>query len=313
MADTTVPIFSFPELQEGLRRDEFRTCLTEKGVFYLTEPPIPEGEYRRARAAMMDFFVHASEEEKASVMNANPSIRRGYSRLEAESTAKVTNTGDYSDYSMAYSMGMFENLFPSSELEEVLTPYFGRTYAAAQEVARSVLDAAGARCEGGVDSFLECDPVLRFRYFPEVPEHRCAEHQPLRMAPHYDLSIVTLIRQEPCSNGFVSLQCEVGGSFVGLPSMPGSLVVVCGAVSTLVSGGKVKAPKHRVLAPASEQRVGSSRTSSVFFLRPGADFTFSIPLAKACGFDVSLGGDTATFKDWIGGNYVNLNTRAAET
>lgn len=313
MAGTTVPIFSFVELQKDLHRDEFRSCLMEKGVFYLKEAPVLEAEHRLAATTIMNFLAHASDTEKASVANTNPRVRRGYSRLEAESTAQVTNTGQYSDYSMAYSMGVSDNLFPSPEFEEVLTPYFSRTYGAAREIARMVLDVAGARCEGGVDSFLDCDPVFRFRYFPEVPEHRCAERQPLRMASHYDLSIVTLIHQQPCPNGFVSLQCEVGGVFVDLPFVPNSLVVMCGAVSTLVSGGKIRAPKHRVLAPGLEQRAGSSRTSSVFFLRPKSDFTFSVPLAKACGFDVSLGSDTATFRDWIGGNYVNLSTKTLAT
>uniref|UniRef100_A0A914VNZ3 Fe2OG dioxygenase domain-containing protein n=1 Tax=Plectus sambesii TaxID=2011161 RepID=A0A914VNZ3_9BILA len=206
-------------------------------------------------------------------------------------------------------MGISDNLFPSPEFEQVWTHYFSQMYGAAQETAREVLNTMGAYCEGGIDSFLDCDPMLRFRYFPEVPEHRCAELQPLRMAPHYDLSIVTLIHQTPCPNGFVSLQCNIGGTFVDVPPIPSSVVVVCGAVSTLVCGGKVKAPNHQVLAPASKQRVGSSRTSSVFFLRPKSDFTVSIPLAKTCGFNTSLTGDTATFKDWIGGNYINLHTK----
>jgi deacetoxycephalosporin-C synthase len=309
MRNGTAPIFSLIGLQKGLRQDELRSCLMEKGVFYLKEHGISETEHQVARETTMNFFEHGSEEGKASVTNAIPGIRRGYSKLEAESTAKVTNTGKYSDYSMAYSMGISGNLFPSAEFEKVWTLYFGRVYGAAQDVAREVLKAIGACCEGGIDSFLDCDPVMRFRYYPEVPEYRCSEQEPLRMAPHYDLSIVTLIHQTPCPNGFVSLQCEVGGTFVDLPPMPDSLVVVCGAILTLVSRGKAKAPKHQVLSPSSTQRLGSSRTSTVFFLRPKSDFTFSIPLAKAFGFDISLAGDTATFKDWIGGNYINLHTK----
>jgi deacetoxycephalosporin-C synthase/deacetoxycephalosporin-C hydroxylase len=281
----------------------------EKGVFYLKECGVSDDEHQLARTVAMNFFEHGSEEEKASVITGIPGIRRGYSKLEAESTAQVTNSGEYSDYSMCYSMGTSGNLFPSPEFKQVWTNYYNRMYSAAQETARVVLNATEATCEGGIDSLLDCDPVLRFRYFPEVPEHRCAEFEPLRMAPHYDISIVTLIHQTPCPNGFVSLQYDVGGTFVDLPHVPASVVVLCGAVATLVSGGKVKAPTHRVLAPTSEQRVGSSRTSSVFFLRPKFDFTISIPLAKACGLNISLTGDTALFKDWIGGNYINLHTK----
>jgi deacetoxycephalosporin-C synthase len=106
----------------------------------------------------------------------------------------------------------------------------------------------------------------------------------------------------------VSLQCGIGDRFVDLPYVPDALVVICGAILALVSDGTAKAPKHQVLAPPSEQRAGCNRTSCVFFLRPRPDFRFSIPLARSCGFDIGLTGETATFKDWIGGNYLNLHT-----
>jgi deacetoxycephalosporin-C synthase/deacetoxycephalosporin-C hydroxylase len=312
MKDSTVPVLRLSELHKGLNQAEFRRCLTETGVFYLTDYGISEEQHQHAREAIMRFFENSSEDEKKSVINTIPNIRRGYSKLESESTAKITNAGEYTDYSVNYSMGLSGNLFPSQEFEDTITPYFKSFYSASQRTARAVLNTIGADCDGNIDSFLECDPVWRFRYFPEVPEHRSAEHQPLRMAPHYDLSIVTLIHQTPCPNGFVSLQYEIDGSYVDLPPLRNSLVVFCGAVLALVSGGQTKAPKHRVRAPASTQRVGSSRTSSVFFLRPKSDFVFSIPLAKACGFDISLTGETATFQDWIGGNYVNLHTKNSE-
>lgn len=127
------------------------------------------------------------------------------------------------------------------------------------------------------------------------------------MATHYDISTITLIHQTPCPNGFVSLKCEVdGGVYVDVPAVPDALLVICGAVATLVSEGKTKAPKHHVVAPGEDKRVGSASTSSVFFLRPKADFEFAVRKAKAYGFNVSLKGNRATFGEWIGGNYVNL-------
>ncbi len=313
MKDTTISVFNLGELRKGLHQTEFRRCLTETGVLYLRDYGMSEDQHQLARETIMRFFEQSSEDEKKSVINTVPNIRRGYSQLESESTAKVTNAGEYTDYSINYSMGISGNLFPSREFEEAMTPHFQSFYRVAQRAGKQVLNTIGAVCDESIDSFLECDPVWRFRYFPEVPEHRSAEHQPLRMAPHYDLSIITLIHQTPCPNGFVSLQCEINGTYVDMPPVPDSLVVFCGAVLALVSNGQTKAPKHRVLAPSSSQRVGSNRTSSVFFLRPKSSFTFSVPLAKACGFDVSLAGETATFQEWIGGNYVNLHTRNSET
>ncbi|MEU7056921.1 2OG-Fe(II) oxygenase family protein [Streptomyces sp. NPDC046197] len=309
MADTTVPIFSLAELQKGADREEFRRCVTQTGVFYLTDYGVLEEEHRLATDTAMDFFAHGTTQEKQAVTTKIPTMRRGYSALEAESTAQVTRTGTYTDYSMSFSMGISDNLFPSQRFEEVWTDYFGHLYAAAQETARVVLRASGTY-EGGdedMDTLLDCDPVLRLRYFPEVPEHRAAEREPRRMAPHYDLSVITLIHQTPCANGFVSLQAEVGGELVDLPAVPDAVVVLCGAIAPVVTQGAVPAPRHHVRSPGAGQREGSDRTSSVFFLRPSTDFTFSVPKARTYGLDVDLDADTATFGDWIGTNYVTMH------
>ncbi|MER5884108.1 2OG-Fe(II) oxygenase family protein [Streptomyces sp. NPDC001941] len=309
--DTTVPTFDLADLQEGRNRDAFRACLAEKGVFYLTGSSLTESDLKSAKDVAVDFFEHGTPEQKRSVTSQVPTQRRGFTGLESESTASITNTGSYTDYSMCYSMGLADNVFPTEDFRQTWTQYFGRMYDASREVARQVLLATGTEPEGGVEAFVDCDPLLRFRYFPEVPAHRSSEEEPLRMAPHYDLSSVTLIQQTPCPNGFVSLQVEVGGTFVDLPARPDSVLVFCGAIATLVTGGLVKAPRHHVAAPGRELIEGSGRTSSVFFMRPNADFSFSVPLAKECGFDISLDGETATFQDWIGGNYVNIRTEKA--
>jgi deacetoxycephalosporin-C synthase/deacetoxycephalosporin-C hydroxylase len=138
-----------------------------------------------------------------------------------------------------------------------------------------------------------------------------AETEPLRMAPHYDLSIVTLLKQTPCPNGFVSLRVQRDGEFVEVPAVPGAMLVFCGAVASIVTQNRAISPRHHVAAPGADQRVGSERTSNVFFLRPSGDFEFSVPAARELGFDISLDGERATFEEWIGGNYVNIRKKAA--
>jgi deacetoxycephalosporin-C synthase len=309
--DTAVPTFSLTEVQEGLRQDEFRSCLAEKGVFYLTDCGLSEADQERAKDIALDFFEHGTEEEKQAVTSTILTVLRGFTGLGSESTAQNTSAGTYADYSICYSIGLSDNVFPTVDFEQVWTPYFHRMYGAAREVAKQVLNATGTEPEGGTESFVDCEPLLRFRYYPEVPEHRSAEEQPLRLAAHYDLSTVTLIQQTPCPNGFVSLQGEVGGTFVDLPAKPNAVVVLCGAVATLVTGGRVKAPRHRVAAPSRDHITGSSRTSSVLFLRPDSDFTFSVPAARRWGLDISLEGDTATFKDWLDSNFAIIRGKPA--
>jgi len=314
MADTTVPLFSLAELQKGADREKLRKCVTETGVFYLTDYGATEKDHRLATDTAMDFVEHGTPEEKQAVTTKIPTMRRGYSALEAESTAQVTRTGTYTDYSMSFSMGVSDNLFPSQRFEEVWTDYFDRLYTAARETARVVLNATGTYDGGDMDTLLDCDPVLRLRYFPEVPEHRAAEHEPRRMAPHYDLSIISLIHQTPCANGFVSLQAEVGGELVDLPAVPDAVIVLCGAIAPLVTQGAAPGARTWWRGAGADMRVGSDRTSSVFFLRPSIDFAFSVPKARKYGLDVDIDIDseTATFGDWIGTNYVTMHAAARE-
>ena len=309
MSRITIPTFSLAELKQGLHHEALRACATEMGVLYLTDYGVSDEDHRQTREAAMQIFEHATPEEKQALTTKISNIRRGFSGLEAESTALVTNTGEYSDYSMCYSMGTSDNIFPTPAFEATWTDYFDRLYAVAQDTARVILNSTGTYDGRDMDELLDGDPMLRLRYFPEVPADRVAEQVPLRMAPHYDLSIVTLIHQTPCANGFVSLQAEVGGEMVDLPSVPGTIVVLCGAVATIASQGAVPAPKHHVAAPPAHLQAGSGRTSSVFFLRPRASFTFSVPAARSYGLNVIVTGETATFGDWMGINYEELHTR----
>ncbi|XP_037025334.1 deacetoxycephalosporin C synthase-like [Bradysia coprophila] len=310
LLDSTIPIFSLADLQNGTRKEDFQRCLSEKGVFYLTDHGIQECEYQNFETTTIDFFSNASDQDRVELSNKNPATRRGFSGLESESTAKITATGSYTDYSMCYSMGVSNNVFPSTAFEQIWTKHFKNLDKLAKITATEVLQCNSVRA---TDFLLNCDPVLRFRSFPEVPENRCAENEPLRMAPHYDISIVTLINQTKCPNGFVSLQCNIDGVFVELPPLPNAFIVMCGAVASYLTGGQVKAPIHRVVAPSREQRVGSNRTSNVFFLRPGREFELTVKEAKACGLNIDADSVTITFQDWIGGNYRNLKTSEGET
>ena len=310
MESTTVPIISLAELRQGCCQDALRRCATEKGLFYLSHCGLSEYDHRCASDAAMAVFEHSSMEERQLLTPTLRTTRRGYSPLEAESTATVTNTGEYSDYSMCYSMGLSDNLFPSPRFEAIWQDYFRRLYKVAQETARFLLMSVDSSSGQDLDQLLDCDPVLRLRYFPEVPEHRVAECEPLRMAPHYDLSILTLIHQTPCANGFVSLRAQIGGETIDLPVRPDTMLVLCGAIATLVTHGAVPAPRHQVAAPPASLRCGSGRTSSVFFLRPSPSFAFSVSEARKYGLDVCLDTDNATFGEWIGSNYIAMQTAA---
>lgn len=297
-------------LDKGCRR-KLRSCLRTQGVFYLTGISSAVDQHEAFRELTLNFFNESSGEQKRAMSPGDRNIRRGYSGLEGESTASVTNQGDFSDYSMCYSMGRSQNLFPSAEFEDTWSSHFESLNSLAQQVAGAILSAMipnESQYSAYDSEQLFGDPVMRFRFFPDVPESRVNEVQPSRMASHYDLSVLTLIHQTPCANGFVSLQVELDGDYIDLPAEPDALIVMCGAVARIVTEGQIPAPRHHVAAPPARLRVGSERTSTVFFLRPEAEFGFSVPRARHFGLDVCLNNDHATFGQWIGTNYSEMHT-----
>lgn len=157
----TIPIFSLQTLHGDTRKADLRRCLAEKGVFYLVDHGIPEDEYKNFETTTIDFFNNASDAEKANVNNENPAIRRGFSELESESTAKITVNGNYTDYSMCYSMGTTNNLFPSEQFETVWTNHFDRLHKLAKTIAKTLLQVATDGSEDSSDCLDNCDPVLR--------------------------------------------------------------------------------------------------------------------------------------------------------
>jgi len=240
--DFTVPIFSLSDLRNPTpgQESELRKCILEKGLFYLKDYDIQESEHELLKTTTLNFFERNVDEERDRVIINIPGTRRGYSQLESESTARMFNNGNYTDYSVCYSMGLCDNVFPSKDFEQIWTNYFHRMYSTSQEIAKIVLEAGVADCGESIHEFVKCDPVLRFRHYPEVPENRCSEYEPLRLAPHHDRSIVTLIHQTPCANGFVSLQYEDRNGYLDVPFVPNTLLVMCGAVAAIVSNGKVR-------------------------------------------------------------------------
>jgi len=300
--------FTLSEVISDKFSERLRRQLIDKGFLYVTEHPISASLHERYLDATMNFFLRASAQEKQALKPARKEFRRGFSDLGAESTAIVMNSGEYSDYSMCYSMGSNDNLFPSKEFETVWTSYYKVSEALAVDLARAILQHSSGLEAIMSDELRRCDPLLRFRYFPEVPEDRVAEKEPMRMASHYDLSILTLIQQTPCANGFTSLQAHIGGRAVDLPAKPDAILVLCGAVATVASKGALPAPRHHVASPPADKRIGSARTSSVFFLRPNPAFSFSVREARGYGLDVTLQQERATFAEWIGVNYTAMHT-----
>ena len=194
--------FQLSELLSMDVPERFRRQVVDYGFFYLQVHGIADSLHEGAKGAAMSLFIDGSIETKQLLKPARKDVRRGYSDLEAESTAFVTNSGSFSDYSMCFSMGSNENVFPSKAFETAWTSYYAALKVLSEHVARAVMAGAAGLRDDAVDALFPCEPLLRLRYFPEVPDHRTADRIPMRMASHYDLSIVTLVQQTPVRKRF---------------------------------------------------------------------------------------------------------------
>lgn len=142
--NSQIPTLSISDLKSGHVRDRFRHCLTRHGVFFVTGCAVSETDHQSARDAAIEFFEHGTAAEKKAVVSPISTIRRGFTGLESESTAKITDTGDYTDFSMCYSMGKGANLFPSQRFKERWEAYFDLLNGAAKEIGKAVLDTMDA-------------------------------------------------------------------------------------------------------------------------------------------------------------------------
>jgi len=282
--------------------DELSTCVANQGFFYITDYGVSEEEHAQPAKAVMNFFDNASAEEKYNVICKQKAVRRGFTELECEHSTKSVVDGPSTDYVMKYSMGGYGNLFPNEVFESTWTKYYKTMEPIADEIAWLMLKAVDP-----TRAIIPVEHLFRFLYYPDVPPHRAYENEPLRIAAHYDVSIITMIHQTPCPNGFISLQCDIDGKFVDTPTITGSMLIQCGAIMALLTNGKAKVPRHQVLAPPLARMVGSNRTSSVFFVRPLPNFPVDLALARRCGMAPSVVGDKSTFGEWVGAVYTEIH------
>lgn len=305
---TKIPKYSLRELESAVAASgtnvpllvSFGKCLSSHGCFYLFDCDVCDSDYEALCAVTLRFFSDATEEERAKMTVKDKSVRRGFLALENESTAKSTNTGVYSDYLTAFSMGDHSNVFPNAEFEAAWTSLYKRVSATAIRLLEIMLQMYGIKR-------MRYDNLLRCRLYPDVPKDRAAEFVPLRVAAHNDTSLITLIHQTPCANGFVSLQGTFDGAFVDIPTVPDTHVVQIGSVLSVLSNGRLLSAKHQIAAPPLRLIEGSARTATVFHVRPTPDELIPVATAHRLGVGDKLRGTLAPFGEWLGGIYVRIH------
>jgi isopenicillin N synthase-like dioxygenase len=236
---------------------------------------------------------------------------RGWTDFEEESAqAGYGDGGDDRDARQKYSMGpiiteqqrsaapahyevpkgqdnFFPNLFPDEEFRHAWEEY----YVLMELLCGRLLDRSPQLLDfdRGVWAEQTSSPTSVMRFLAYL----ACDH-PLRMAAHYD-TLLTIIHQSVPPNGFAALQVQLeqGSDWQSVVPNDDQFALNVGETLTFLSGGVVRATKHRVIGPATNEVSGSERTSLAFFQLPNWNAKLWPALAE--GMDEGIGRQSTKF------------------
>lgn len=288
--------------------EELRRGLFETGFFLLQDHVIPRPLLDGIREKTLAFMA-LPEDQKSKFSGT----LRGWAPFRSESAAAGYGDGEVGegDACQKFSMGpivtpemraadpdyyndpngklyLQDNIFPDDEMRSIWEEYYRRM----NELCTRLLDA--------VQTTLELEPgtwgeqtsspvsVMRFLDYPDLAEG-------IRMAAHYDDTLLTILHQSVPENGFAALQVMLPGETEWHSVVPSDdvFVVNVGETLTYMSGSRVLATKHRVVAPPSGMSKGSARSSIGYFHLPNWDAR--LWPTEVEGMDASLGKHASKF------------------
>jgi len=261
---------------------ELSRGLFETGFFLLRDHVIPRELLDRVRSSTLE-FLDRPETEKQRLRGA----LRGWAPYRSESAP--SGYGEDSalrDACQKYSMGssataaqraadpayycapeaatyLEENVFPNADMKAAWEAYYARMDQLCLRLLDLIRRALGLTSEVWASVASRPVSVLRFLDYPD-------ESGGIRMGAHYDDTLLTVLHQSVPRNGFAALQVMLPGQNEWHSVEPSDdvFVVNVGEPLTYISGGRVVATRHRVIAPPPERADGSARTSLVHFFLP---------------------------------------------
>ncbi|RYG97064.1 isopenicillin N synthase family oxygenase, partial [archaeon] len=263
-----------------------------KGVNISTEERIA---YFNAVQELMDLEEH----DKMSVrVNSSKAIGRGYLPIGSES-----GLAEYIEPKEGYSYGYpsehtehnkltSPNIWPaglSSQSVQVLSDLFIKFSKICNLIMHSIVSyrnslnipsqAINIASEKGAEISL----LRVFHYFHTQSPQYLTNINPssnpgtpltnaIGSSPHTDWGLLTLIMPNHVSG----LQYINEGKYMGVPSIPDTVVVNVGDFFSLATKGEYHSPIHRVLSPVNENRM-----SFVYFFYPDYDTLLTLPPTSA--------------------------------
>eukprot|EP01102_Stenamoeba_stenopodia_P010893 TRINITY_DN331_c0_g2_i1.p1 TRINITY_DN331_c0_g2~~TRINITY_DN331_c0_g2_i1.p1 ORF type:complete len:386 (-),score=98.31 TRINITY_DN331_c0_g2_i1:66-1100(-) len=123
------------------------------------------------------------------------------------------------------------------------------------------------------------DHTLRLLHYPKCTVDELHSSTSRRAGEHTDYGSVTLLFQEPHSQGGLQVRCRAkGGEYVHAPPLPDTIIVNVGDLLQHWSNDILLSNEHRVVAPpvtSPDQKFYEPRYTVVFFSNPNFDATIS--------------------------------------
>jgi isopenicillin N synthase-like dioxygenase len=292
---------------------DLRRGLLVTGFFLLRDHVVPRRLLDDVRRTTLEFLARSDRDKE-------PFRRpmRGWAPERSESASAGYGDGDASvmDLCQKYSMGpvvsaaaraadpdyfddpraesyFAPNVFPDDAMRSCWEEYYGHMEGLSARLLDRVRGLLGLRA-GAWDS-MTSSPVSVLRFL-SYPDHAGG----IRMGAHYDDTLLTIFHQSVPASRFAALEVALPGDTQWRSVLPsdGVFVVNVGEALTYLSGGCVRATKHRVVGAPADRALGSARTSLAHFHLP--NWNARLRPARVEGMDSSLGRQSTRF------NYAEL-------
>ncbi|HEY4332922.1 MAG TPA: 2OG-Fe(II) oxygenase family protein [Ilumatobacteraceae bacterium] len=257
--DVTVDVVDYRSADAPQR---FTRSLHETGFAVLTNHPLSAGLVQEIYDEWLRFFDSEAKEQYRYSDEASG----GYYGPDVSETAKGNTIRDLKEFFHVYEGGRFP-----AELGDAAVRYAQEAKAIALTLLGWVEDntppEVAARFSRPLNHMMDGSTRTLLRVLRYPPLRGDEQPGAVRAAAHEDINLLTVL---PASNEPGLQVLDTAGRWHDVPCDFGSLVVNCGDMLALASGGYYPSTTHRVMNPSGEGAT-RSRLSLPLFLHPADD------------------------------------------
>ncbi|KAF0925222.1 hypothetical protein E2562_015634 [Oryza meyeriana var. granulata] len=283
----------------GAARDVVRAC-ERFGFFKVANGHgVPEGVVGRLEAEAVRFFASPQAEKDAH----GPASPFGYGNR------RIGRNGD---------MGWLEYLLlaidgaslsdaspaPSSSLRDAANEYVGAMRGMARTVLEMVAEGLGVSPRGALADMVTdaaSDQLLRLNHYPPCPllQSLMPNCSPTGFGEHTDPQLVSILHSNGTSGLQVALHdaADNAGHWVSVPSDPSSFLVIVGDSLQVMTNGRLRSVRHRVVANKLKSRV-----SMIYFGGPPLEQRIA-PLRQLLAAAGGDGEEQSRYEEFTWGEY----------